>query len=81
MHPAFCRLAGAVYGQPYGDCRRYHPGYKTFQKPRVQRFKDEAFDPRKTGDDPIYAWLPGSDTYVQITEQVLADIHAGKFRY
>ncbi|TVT79634.1 long-chain-acyl-CoA synthetase [Pseudomonas sp. H3(2019)] len=43
--------------------------------------KDEAFDPRKTGDDPVYAWLPGSDTYVQITEQVLADIHAGKFRY
>ncbi|MGF6153522.1 long-chain-acyl-CoA synthetase [Pseudomonas fluorescens] len=45
------------------------------------RLKDEAFDPRKTGDDPIYAWLPGSDTYVQVTEQVLADIHAGKFRY
>ena len=45
------------------------------------RLKDEAFDPGKTGDDPIYAWLPGSDTYVQITEQVLADIHGGKFRY
>ncbi|POA32011.1 MULTISPECIES: long-chain-acyl-CoA synthetase [unclassified Pseudomonas] len=45
------------------------------------RLKDEAFDPRKTGEDPIYAWLPGSDTYVQVTEQVLADIHAGKFRY
>lgn len=45
------------------------------------RLKDEAFDPRKTGDDPVYAWLPGSDTYVQVTEQVLADIHAGKFRY
>lgn len=45
------------------------------------RLKNEAFDPRKTGDDPIYAWLPGSDTYVQVTEQVLADIHAGKFRY
>lgn len=45
------------------------------------RLKDEAFDPGKTGDDPIYAWLPGSDTYVQITEQVLADIQGGKFRY
>ena len=45
------------------------------------RLKDEAFDPGKTGDDPIYAWLPGSDTYVQITEQVSADIHAGKYRY
>ncbi|POA18947.1 long-chain-acyl-CoA synthetase [Pseudomonas sp. FW300-N1A1] len=45
------------------------------------RLKDEAFDPGKTGDDPVYAWLPGSDTYVQVTEQVLADIHGGKFRY
>ncbi|SEN04869.1 citronellyl-CoA synthetase [Pseudomonas sp. ok272] len=45
------------------------------------RLKAEAFDPDKAGDDPIYAWLPGSDTYVQITEQVLADIHGGKFRY
>jgi citronellyl-CoA synthetase len=52
----------------------------TFKYQKV-RLKDEAFDLAKTGDDPIYAWLPGSDTYVQVTEQVLADIHAGKFRY
>lgn len=52
----------------------------TFKYQKV-RLKDEAFDPAKTGDDPIYAWLPGSDTYVQVTEQVLADIHGGKFRY
>ncbi|CRL47977.1 MULTISPECIES: long-chain-acyl-CoA synthetase [Pseudomonas] len=45
------------------------------------RLKDEAFDPGKTGDDPIYAWLPGTQTYVQVTEQVLADIHSGKYRY
>ncbi|MBK5417382.1 long-chain-acyl-CoA synthetase [Pseudomonas sp. TH31] len=45
------------------------------------RLKDEAFDPGKTGDDPIYAWLPGTQTYVQVTERVLADIHAGKYRY
>lgn len=45
------------------------------------RLKDEAFDPGKTGDDPIYAWLPGSDTYVQVTEQLLAQIHGGHFRY
>ncbi|MDI3355144.1 long-chain-acyl-CoA synthetase [Pseudomonas sp. UYIF39] len=43
--------------------------------------KDEAFDPGKTGDDPIYAWLPGSQTYVQVTPQLLADIHGGTFRY
>ncbi|WPN56302.1 long-chain-acyl-CoA synthetase [Pseudomonas sp. P9_31] len=45
------------------------------------RLKDEAFDPNKTGDDPIYAWLPGTQTYVQVTEQVLADIYGGKYRY
>jgi citronellyl-CoA synthetase len=45
------------------------------------RLKDEAFDPGKTGDDPIYAWLPGTQTYVQVTAQLLADIHGGAFRY
>lgn len=45
------------------------------------RLKDEAFDPGKTGDDPIYAWLPGTETYVQVTEQLLTEIHAGKYRY
>ncbi|WLG86631.1 long-chain-acyl-CoA synthetase [Pseudomonas cucumis] len=45
------------------------------------RLKDEAFDPNKTGDDPIYAWLPDTQTYVQVTEQVLADIQGGKYRY
>ncbi|EJM93467.1 acyl-CoA synthetase (AMP-forming)/AMP-acid ligase II [Pseudomonas sp. GM74] len=45
------------------------------------RLKDEAFDPAKTGDDPIYAWLPGTQTYVQVTEQLLSDIHGGKYRY
>jgi len=45
------------------------------------RLKEEAFDPGKTGDDPIYAWLRGTQTYVQLTEQVLADIHGGKYRY
>jgi len=45
------------------------------------RLKDEAFDPGKTGDDPIYAWLPGTQTYVQVTEQLLSEIHDGKYRY
>jgi citronellyl-CoA synthetase len=45
------------------------------------RLKDEAFDPNKTGEDPIYAWLPGTQTYVQVTKQVLADIQDGKHRY
>ncbi|KPA89048.1 acyl-CoA synthetase (AMP-forming)/AMP-acid ligase II [Pseudomonas asplenii] len=45
------------------------------------RLRDEAFDPGKVGDDPIYAWLPGSDTYVQVTGRIHEEIHAGKFRY
>ena len=45
------------------------------------RLKDEAFDPNKTGDDPIYAWLPGTQTYVRVTEQVLTDIRGGRYRY
>ncbi|MFJ2282036.1 long-chain-acyl-CoA synthetase [Pseudomonas sp. NPDC087803] len=45
------------------------------------RLKNEGFDPGQTGDDPIYAWLPGTQTYVQVTDQVLTDIHQGKYRY
>jgi citronellyl-CoA synthetase len=45
------------------------------------RLKDEAFDPARTGDDPIYAWLPGTHTYVQVTGQLLSEIRSGKYRY
>jgi len=45
------------------------------------RLKNEGFDPGQTGDDPIYAWLPGTQTYVQVTDKILADIHQGKYRY
>lgn len=45
------------------------------------RLRNEAFDPCKAGDDPIYAWLPGTDTYVQVTDQVLSEIQAGRYRY
>jgi hypothetical protein len=31
--------------------------------------------PGPDGADPIYAWLPGTETYVQVTEQMLKDIH------
>ncbi|MHC8406671.1 MULTISPECIES: long-chain-acyl-CoA synthetase [unclassified Pseudomonas] len=45
------------------------------------RLKDEAFDPDKTGDDPVYAWLPGTDTYVQVTKPLAAQISDGQYRY
>ncbi|MFC6338399.1 long-chain-acyl-CoA synthetase [Pseudomonas sp. CCM 7891] len=52
----------------------------TFKYQKV-KLKEEAFDPGKAGDDPIYAWLPGADSYVPVTGQLLADIQGGKFRY
>ncbi|KAA0947464.1 long-chain-acyl-CoA synthetase [Pseudomonas sp. ANT_H14] len=52
----------------------------TFKYQKV-RLKEEAFDPAKVGGDPLYAWLPGSDTYVPVTGDMLADIQSGKFRY
>lgn len=45
------------------------------------RLKNEGFDPGQTGGDPIYAWLPGTQTYSRVTEQVLAEILNGKHRY
>ena len=35
----------------------------------------------QTSDDPIYAWLPGTQTYVRVTDELLAEIHQGKHRY
>jgi citronellyl-CoA synthetase len=45
------------------------------------RLKNEAFDPSQTGGDPIYAWLPGTQTYSRVSEQVRAEILEGKHRY
>ncbi|NWB25640.1 long-chain-acyl-CoA synthetase [Pseudomonas gingeri] len=45
------------------------------------RLKNEAFDPGQVGEDPVYAWLPGSETYVPVTDEVLQAIHGGQFRY
>ncbi|MGY2403022.1 long-chain-acyl-CoA synthetase [Pseudomonas sp. SDO5271_S396] len=52
----------------------------TFKYQKV-RLKEEAFDPEKAGNDPVYAWLPGSDSYVPVTGQLLAQIQGGQFRY
>ncbi|WP_339497032.1 long-chain-acyl-CoA synthetase [Pseudomonas sp. EA_15y_Pfl1_P101] len=52
----------------------------TFKYQKV-RLKQEAFDPDKAGNDPVYAWLPGSDCYVPVTGPLLAQIQAGHFRY
>lgn len=52
----------------------------TFKYQKI-RLKNEGFDPGQTGGDPIYAWLPGTQTYSRVTEQVLAEILEGKHRY
>jgi len=52
----------------------------TFKYQKV-KLKEEAFDPEKAGNDPVYAWLPGSDCYVPVTGQLLAQIQGGHFRY
>ncbi|MFJ2693447.1 long-chain-acyl-CoA synthetase [Pseudomonas sp. NPDC087336] len=88
-------LATLDFGELLAFARQHLPAYAVplFLRVKVKmditgtfkyqktRLKDEAFDPGKTGDDPIYAWLPGTETYVQVTGQVLADIQGGKHRY
>ena len=43
--------------------------------------KDEAFDPSKTNGEAVYAWLPGTDEYVPVTDEILSNINEGKYRY
>jgi citronellyl-CoA synthetase len=88
-------LATLDFGELLAFARQHLPAYAVplFLRVKVKmeitgtfkyqktRLKDEAFDPGRTGDDPIYAWLPGTETYVQVTGQVLADIQGGKHRY
>jgi citronellyl-CoA synthetase len=45
------------------------------------RLKAEAFDPCLAGDEPIYAWLPDSSTYVRVDRQLSMGIQGGHFRY
>jgi len=52
----------------------------TFKYQKV-KLKEEAFDPDRAGNDPVFAWLPGSDCYVPVTGPLLAQIQGGHFRY
>jgi citronellyl-CoA synthetase len=42
--------------------------------------KKEAFDPSQT-QDPLLVWLPGTTTYVFVTDEVFAGIHSGAYRF
>ena len=88
-------LATLDFAELLAFARQHLPGYAVplFLRVKVKmdttgtfkyqktRLKDEAFDPSRSGDDPIYAWLPGSSTYVPVTAQVLAEIQTGQHRY
>ena len=45
------------------------------------RLKAEAFDPCVTGDEPVYAWLPGTTTYVRVDRSLADQIQGGQWRY
>jgi citronellyl-CoA synthetase len=50
-------------------------------KYQKNRLKSEAFDPCATDDEPVYAWLPGTATYVRVDRQLAAQIQQGQYRY
>ncbi len=50
-------------------------------KYQKSNLKDEGFDPSKTHGEAVYAWLPGTDTYVPVDQTILDDINNGKYRY
>jgi citronellyl-CoA synthetase len=43
--------------------------------------KKEGFDPAQVGGDPLFVLLPGTTAYTALTDDVLKDIQAGKFRF
>lgn len=50
-------------------------------KYQKNRLRAEAFDPCVTGDEPVFAWLPGTETYVRIDRPLAARIQGGQYRY
>lgn len=42
--------------------------------------KEQGYDVARC-EDPLYAWLPGSDRYVPLTPALQAEITAGRYRY
>lgn len=50
-------------------------------KYQKSHLKEEAYDPSKTNGEPVFAWLPGSDTYVPVDAALVEEINGGNFRY
>lgn len=50
-------------------------------KYQKNNLKTEGFDPSKVDSEPLYVLLPGSNEYVALTDEVFANINAGKYRF
>lgn len=50
-------------------------------KYQKSNLKKEGFDPAQTGGEPLFVLLPGTTTYVPLTDEVFAAIQAGKYRF
>ncbi len=66
--PVFVRVKAAM--ETTGTFKYQKSGLKT-----------EAFDPAKTGGEPLYVLLPGTTEYVPLTAAMQADIEAGAYRF
>jgi len=50
-------------------------------KYQKNNLKTESFDPSKVDGEPLYVLLPGSNEYTALTDEVFANINAGKYRF
>ncbi len=50
-------------------------------KYQKNNLKTEGFDPSKVDNEPLYVLLPGSNEYIALTDEVFANINAGKYRF
>jgi citronellyl-CoA synthetase len=50
-------------------------------KYQKNNLKTEGFDPSKVDDEPLYVLLPGNNEYSALTDEVFANINAGKYRF
>jgi citronellyl-CoA synthetase len=50
-------------------------------KYQKNNLKTEGFDPNKVDGEPLYVLLPGTNEYTALTDEVFANINAGKYRF
>lgn len=50
-------------------------------KYQKNNLKTESFDPSKVDSEPLYVLLPGSNEYTALTDEIFANINAGKYRF